>query len=50
MTEPDDFVFTKNGYGLLHPWIMMKATAMVSLYTTLRGPLREVTVAAVSGS
>jgi hypothetical protein len=45
----DDFVFTKNGYGPLHPWTLMKVPAMVNLYTALKGPLREITVAAARG-
>ena len=46
----DGFVFTKNGYGLLHPWTLMKVSSMVSLYTALRGPLREITVAATANT
>jgi hypothetical protein len=45
----DDLVFTKNGYGPLHPWTLMKVPAMVNLYTALKGPLREITVAAARG-
>ncbi|HXI59784.1 MAG TPA: hypothetical protein VNO55_27140 [Polyangia bacterium] len=45
----DDFVFTKNGYGPLHPWTLMKVPALVNLYTALKGPLREITVDAIDG-
>ena len=41
----DDLVFTKNGYGLLHPWTVMKMPAMLDLYRTLSGSIRAVTVA-----
>jgi len=43
----DDLVFTKNGYGLLHPWTLMKMSTMVDLYRALVGSVRAVTVASV---
>ena len=44
----DDLVFTKNGYGIIHPWTFMKIDAMTGLYTSLAGKLRVVYVAADS--